>query len=131
MPRGILVLIVLNLILVSLSAGNLLVFYADGVTRTMTFVASWVAMACLLATLGGILLKGPLWHQLSRGALYAVALVFGLQVIGSIPQYGDANVMLHVAGLVLGILYVVGARGYLNSPAARRYFNLPEETGDA
>ena len=60
-------LIILNLILVSLSAGNLLVFYADGVTRTMTFVG-WVAMACLLATLVGILLKGPLWHQLSRGA---------------------------------------------------------------
>jgi hypothetical protein len=124
MPRGIVALLTLNLVFVAVSAGNLLVFYAEGVTRTMTFIASWGALACLLATVVGLLLKGRLWHKLSRSALYALALIFGLQLIASLPQIAESHAMFNVAGLVFGILYVVGARGYLNSPAACKYFGI-------
>ena len=103
-----------------------MVFYAEGITRTVTFIASWTAFVGLFLTVMGILLKGRLWHKLSRAAFYLVALVFGVQVIGALPQVGDPGVILSILGLAVGIVYVVGARGYLDSAGARAYFGAPQ-----
>jgi predicted membrane channel-forming protein YqfA (hemolysin III family) len=107
-------------------AGNLMVFYAEGVTRTLTFVASWTALAGLLASLFGIFLRGALWLRLSRVALYVVAMVFGIQLLGTLPQILDADVAPSALGLLAAVVYLIGARGYLNSSNARRYFGVED-----
>jgi len=126
MPRGIIVVGVLNLLLALMFAGNLMVFYAEGVTRTLTFVASWTALAGLLASLFGIFLRGALWLRLSRVALYVVAMVFGIQLLGTLPQILDADVAPSALGLLAAVVYLIGARGYLNSSNARRYFGVED-----
>ena len=123
-PRGVIVLLVVNSLLSLLFAGNLVVFYAEGVTRTLTFVASWSALAGLLATIFGLLLRGALWLRISRTALYVVALVFGIQIMGTIPRILEPGFALSVIGLAIAVFYLVGARGYLNSDVAVRYFGV-------
>ena len=136
MPRGVIVVGIVNLLLALMVAGNLMVFYAEGVTRTLTFVASWTALAGLLASLFGVLLRGALWLRLSRMALYIVAMVFGIQLLGTLPQILDADVAPTALGLLLATIYLIGARGYLNSANARRYFGvevldeMPKGPGD-
>ena len=113
-----------NLLLALMFAGNLMVVYAEGVTRTLTFVASWTALAGLLASLFGVLLRGALWLRLSRMALYVVAMVFGIQLLGALSQILDAQVAPSAFGLLVAAIYLIGARGYLNSHEARRYFGV-------
>lgn len=125
MPRGLQIVTAANLLLLLLHGGNLYVFYAEQDTGTLTFVISWIAVAGLLACLLGIAVRSPLWHRLARGALYAIALGFGAQVLGWLPELGRPGVAGSVAAMVLIIVYTIGARGYLNSPPARSWFHLP------
>ena len=131
MPRGVIVLLIVNSLLSLLFAGNLVVFYAEGVTRTLTFVASWTALAGLLATIFGLLLRGALWHRISRTALYVVALVFGIQIMGTIPRILEPEFALSALGLAIAVFYLVGARGYLNSETAHRYLGLEAPPAEA
>ncbi len=131
MPRGIIVVAIVNVVLAAIFAGNLMVFYAEGVTRTLTFVASWTALAGLLAGLFGLFIRGALWLRLSRMAFYGVALIFGIQLLGTLPRIFEPDIAVSALGLLLALLYLIGARGYLNSAPARRYFGVNTEPGTA
>lgn len=124
-PRGVWVIGAVNVLLLAIFAGNLIVFYVEGVTRTLTFVASWIALTGLLVVLFGLLVRGRLWHQLSRIALYTLALAFGVQVLALLPLIGQLQSTLALLGLALVIVYVVGARGYISGNVARQWFGLP------
>ncbi|MEM7406172.1 MAG: hypothetical protein AAF458_12810 [Pseudomonadota bacterium] len=130
-PRGVWIVGMVNTVLLAIFGGNLVVFYVEGVTRTLTFVASWIALTGLLVVLFGLLVRGRMWHQLSRIALYTLALAFGVQVLALLPQIGELQSSLAMLGLALVILYVVGARGYISSDIGRRWFGVPPKSDDS
>jgi Na+/melibiose symporter-like transporter len=131
MPRGIKIVLFINTLLLALFAGNLMVFYAEGVTKTVTFIVSWSALACLLALMFGIVLRGRLWHRISRIAIYTLAMVFGLQIMSTVSSILSWNTLVNGAGLAIAIVYLIGARGYLNSEPALRWFVVDaDETPD-
>ena len=129
MPRGIIFVAIANLLLALVFAGNLMVFYAEGVTRTLTFVASWTALAGLLAGIFGLVIRGALWWRISRIGFYIVTLVFGIQLLGTLPRILEPEIALSAFGLLVAAIYLIGARGYLNSVNARRYFGVAETDG--
>lgn len=125
MPKGLVIVTSINaLLLLGFSAYLIGVFYAGETVRTINFVSSWIAVAGLLASLIGTFFASPFWHRIARGSIYAMLLGFGLQIFGLITQVTELDVIATAFGLVLLILYLVGARGYLNSEQARAWFKV-------
>ena len=125
MPKGLMIVTSINaLLLLGFSAYLIGVFYAGDTVRTINFVSSWIAVAGFLATLIGTFFASPFWHRLARGAMYAMSLGFGLQIFGLITQLTKLDAIATAFGLALLIVYLVGARGYLNSEQARIWFRM-------
>jgi hypothetical protein len=126
MPRGLVIVTVINALLVSIIGLYLVsVFYAGETVRTLNFVCSWIALAGLLASLVGTFVRTRFWHVLARGALYAIMIGFGVQIMAMIPELLNPTSLASAAVLFVLIVYLVGARGYLNSTPARQWFRLP------
>lgn len=126
MPRGLVIVTSVNgALLTAFLAYLVLVFYAGETVRTLNFLCSWIAVAGLLASLFGTLMRTPFWHRMSRVALYVIILGFGVQVMGMVPQILQPSSLVSMLGLGVLIFYLVGARGYLNSAPARAWFRAP------
>jgi hypothetical protein len=125
MPRGLKVITGVNASLLAFFAIYLVfVFYAGQTVRTLNFVCSWIAIAGILAAMVGTMMRSPVWHKLTRTAVYIMILAFGVQLMGLVPELLSLSVFATALGLGVLIFYLVGVRGYLNSEPARRWFRV-------
>jgi hypothetical protein len=133
-PTGVTVISGVNLILSALlSLGAYLQLrhphHADGVYGPFVYVDVAVAVGLLVVTAGLFLGMRP-FRRTAQVFFYALALyeaLLGLLVLTRELSAASAY------GLVLAVIlvfYLIGARGYLNAPAAREFFGEPESPAD-
>ncbi len=58
--------------------------------------------------------------------LYTLALFYALMSMIQFARFGWGVSLAMLLGVILVVLYAIGARGYLNEASARAYFRIEE-----
>lgn len=122
MPMGLRVILIVNFLALATAGWGVYRQLTEGVTAPQATVVAAVTAVGLLIVQLVILLRRPALLPVARGALYAVMLVQGLLLLLMLRRLmSGEGIVAFVTTLVL-LIYLIGARGYLNETAARQYF---------
>lgn len=132
MPKGLKVIAIVNLLIALLLAWlatslalpqSSPAIASSLVAWTMGLGVAWGATSLLT------LIRRPLAWRLLRAILYGLALLYTLLGIVQFSILGWLINFVMLALLALLVLYIIGARGYLNEPTAQQHFRVEIEEG--
>lgn len=125
MPRGIKVIVTLNILLASVFIANLLFLQKIAAGNPMLVLINLIGMigaAVLILVALIVLLRLARAVGFARLLIYVLALVLGLQILLTLKYLFSAYGLFVVCFDVIVIVYAIGMRGYLASQSAAQYF---------
>lgn len=129
LPKGIKVILTINLILL-INSGNNAYFFIKNLSAKQSI--NDIGLFLNLTTLTGILLvqiiivtRSSTMLSYSRIILYGLALIYGALMLTMLNPsiIASARGLITIAVTLVIIFYLIGVRGYLNESTAQHYFN--------
>lgn len=122
MPRGIKIIVTLNILLASVFIANLLFMQKITAGSPLLVLVNLIGAAALILVALIVLLRLARAVGFARLLIYVLALVLGLQILLTLKYLFSAYGLFVVFFDVIVIVYAIGMRGYLASASAARYF---------
>ncbi len=129
LPKGIKVILTINLILL-INSGNNAYFFIKNLSAKQSI--NDIGLFLNLTTLVGILLvqiiivaRSSTMLSYSRIILYGLALIYGALILTMLNPLviTSARGLIAILITLVIIFYLIGVRGYLNESIAQHYFN--------
>lgn len=122
MPKGIKVIVTMNILFASVFIANLLFLQKITSGTPLLVFINLVGAAVLILVALIALLRMARAVGFARLLVYVLALILGLQILLTLKYLFSAYGMFVVLFDIVAIFYVIGMRGYLASESAARYF---------
>lgn len=122
MPRGIKIIVTLNILLASVFIANLLFMQKITAGSPLLVLVNLIGAAALILVALIVLLRMARAVGFARLLIYVLALVLGLQILLTLKYLFSAYGLFVVCFDVIVIVYAIGMRGYLASQSAAQYF---------
>lgn len=122
MPRGIKIIVTLNILLASVFIANLLFMQKITAGSPLLVLVNLIGAAALILVALIVLLRLARAVGFARLLIYVLALVLGLQILLTLKYLFSAYGLFVVCFDVIVIVYAIGMRGYLASQSAAQYF---------
>lgn len=122
MPRGIKIIVTLNILLASVFIANLLLMQKITAGSPLLVLVNLIGAAVLILVALIVLCRLARAVGFARLLIYVLALVLGLQILLTLKYLFSAYGLFVVSFDVIVIVYTIGMRGYLASQSAAQYF---------
>lgn len=127
LPRGIRNLVLINSLLMLWTGWNAFFWLQHKSDFAFWFYAVETVLFLVIGPL--LIIRNRLIYRVSRPLIYLLLLAISLLLMMMIPKGALADHTLATVFNIVLIIYLIGARGYLNEGHVREYYGVPEHAG--
>lgn len=124
LPKGIRNLIIINTLLLFWSAWHAYFWMQHKIDFAFWFYAVETLAFLFIGPL--LFIRNPLIYKISRPLIYIIILAISLLLLMMIPKGILGQYPFSTVFNIVLIIYLIGARGYLNEAHVRQYYGLPQ-----